>query len=70
MLWILPGFFALFGLPAVLFPRFLAENYSPISRFQPEEVLQARTNTFRMLGLLFLVTAAVFAALILTGILS
>jgi hypothetical protein len=69
VLWILPGFFALFGLPLVLFPRFIAERHTHISKFQPEEVLRARAASCRVMGAIFLLTAAVLAGLIGTSVL-
>jgi hypothetical protein len=69
MLWILPGFFAVIALPFVLFPRFLAERQSHLSKLQPEEVLRQRASSLRAMGVIFLLTAVVFAILILTGVL-
>jgi hypothetical protein len=69
MLWFLPGFFAVFGLPLVLFPRFLAERYTHMSKLQPEEVLRDRASSLRAMGVLFLLTAAVFVVLIITKVL-
>jgi len=69
MLWIIPAFFAVFGVPFVIFPRFIAEHQTHISKHQPEEVLRERARSLRMMGLIFLVTAAVFAVLVLTEVL-
>jgi hypothetical protein len=69
MLWILPGVFALFGLPFALFPRFMVEHYSHRSPSYSAERKAQMASSIRAMGVLFLLTAAVFVVLILTGVL-
>ena len=69
MYWLLPGFFVVFGLPLTLFPRLSVELLSNDYDEIPEHAKQSRARSMRVVGFLFLLTAAVFAVLILTRVL-